>query len=279
MPGMPAAGTQGFPAQPAQGFPAQPAQGFPAPAAQSFPSPAAQSFPAQPAQGFPAASPQAEPAEPETPPGPSPAAQKKKKLMLVGVIAGGVLTLVGLAAVGAILIGGGGSGGSSSVAADAPEIKVPDGYKKADVMSVVCLLPDGDPVTKLPPDREFEAVEDFDTGNYFILCVEKSFGKEPDKLNITGMKKHAARMVGGEVLGGAEMERNGYKGIKGMLDQSLFVPKMQVEIFDIDGRFIVLGYSTEQMRAGGAPNGEAAKQIDTVLDSLQINKYSGGLFW
>ena len=61
------------------------------------------------------------------------------------------------------------------------------------------------------------------------------------------MIKKAEKQLGGDILGGTDTERNGYKGYQGMLDGSIFLPRMKVEVFHVEERFVILGCAPRSM--------------------------------
>jgi len=118
------------------------------------------------------------------------------------------------------------------------------------------------------------------TSSVFVLAVMDG-GSQP--IDDEQMRKKASRSLGGDILGGQPVERNGYKGIKGVLDGSLFLPRMNLEIFHHDGRFAIIGYVFgSEMRARGGEatfvSADEQKEAEVFLNSFKIGPPQGGFF-
>lgn len=175
----------------------------------------------------------------------APPAAKKKPIVLIGALAAvGLLLVVGVAAFA--LMGGGGEPKEDVLAA--AMASAPDGYKAHGIEGVVVLMPKGSELDPkdLPSMIECVGVESSASGSFFFMGAMFG-GNRP--LDADQMKKKAGRQLGGEILGGTETTRNGYKGIDGMLDGSIFLPRMQVEAYHVDGRFVILGCAPLSMGA------------------------------
>jgi len=149
-------------------------------------------------------------------------------------------------------------------------------------MNCVVLMPNGswgDGKRKAIPSAIESAVVMSDaTTSVFVLAVMDG-GSQP--IDNEQMRNKASRSLGGDILGGQPVERNGYKGIKGVLDQSVFLPRTNVEIFHHDGRFAIIGYALGSEGDGATVVGggsEEAKEIEVFLNSFKIGPPKGGFF-
>jgi hypothetical protein len=183
--------------------------------------------------------------------GPRPASQKKKTspLVVVGALAGVGLLVVGVVIGGVMLSGSGGSGGAQ-VVDPLTELKAstPAGYQAVGHYGCVALLPKGENLADLRTviGSDCTMVQSGESGSYFFFGAMDGGSREIDA---DQMKKKAGRQLGGEILGGTPTERNGYQGIKGKLDGSLFVPNMMVEIYHVQERFVILGCAPASFEA------------------------------
>jgi hypothetical protein len=190
-----------------------------------------------------------------------PAKSKKKMSPLVVV---GALAVTGLLVVGAVVAGVmmSGSGGGGAKAVDAlAELKAstPAGYQAVGHYGCVALLPKGENTADLRSVIDCTMVQSAESGSVFFFGAMDGGTLEIDA---DQMKKKAARQLSGEILGGTPTTRNKYEGIKGKLDGSLFVPNMMVEIFHVDGRFVILGCAPASFEAD--PTVQMA--VDRVLE-------------
>ncbi len=202
--------------------------------------------------------------------------------------------VVALAAAAIVLIAVGGffawkmSGSAGTAAPDPAAIAAaaaPSGYQAKSLNGCIALMPVGSRYEKmLKSDAiEAEAVSSGATGSVFLLAVMDA-GSEP--LTPDQMKKKAARALSGEVLGGTSTERNGYKGIKGILDGSASLPRLQLEIFQFEGRFAVIGnISGSEMQAQGGGDAvvvggsaEEQKEAEVFYNSFKIGPPPSGFF-
>ncbi|MFK8111016.1 MAG: hypothetical protein AB8B91_02375 [Rubripirellula sp.] len=197
-------------------------------------------------------------------------AKKKNPKVLIGALAGlGIVLIAGVAGI-AMMSGGGGGGAANEDVLAAAKASAPDGYKAFGIEGVVVLMPKGsemDPKS-LPSMIECAATESAASGSTFFMGAMDG-GTRP--LDGDQMRKKAGRQLGGEILGGTDMTRNGYPGIKGMLDGSLFLPRMQVEAFHVDGRFVILGCAPLSM--GADPS--VQMQVDRGLEAAEQEIFYG----
>lgn len=218
-------------------------------------------------------------------------AGKLSPVAIAGILGGTVVLLLVVIVVGAMVAGGGGGGGSSDdgtpkVTASSDEIaqakkNVPDGFDLVDIDGTVVYLPKGESTSEeLRTVMEFKAVLSNETRSYYFYGVMDG-GSSPFEDEV--LRKKIRSQFKGDYLGGTPTQRNGYSGIKGPIDQSLFVPRMQCETFQVDGRICVLGVAPFSANVEpGAPVDRAAeqKEINTFYDSFKVGAPGGGgLFW
>lgn len=208
---------------------------------------------------------------------------KDKQARTIGIIVG----IVGLLVVGgggAFMFLGGGGGGAPEVDIVAQAAAAaPSGFQAKSLHNCVVLMPAGSSGdVKIPGAIDVEVVTSSATESMFLLAAMNG-GTIP--IEPPQMKKKTNNSLGGEMLGGTETERNGYKGIKGVQDQSPFVPRMSVEVFHHDGRFVIIGHITgSEMRSAGGEaalggnSAEEAKEVEVFYNSFKIGPPQGGFF-
>ena len=210
--------------------------------------------------------------------------QKAKQAKVIGIIAGVGVLLVGGGIAAFMLMGGGGSDGPQAVDVVAEATAAaPSGYQAKALHNCVVLMPAGTSEdVKIPGAIDVEMVRSAATESMFLLAAMDGGALPLEPLQ---MKKKTSNSLGGEMLGGTETERNGYKGIKGVQDQSPFVPRMSVETFHHDGRFVIIGHITgSQMRSAGGEavlggnSAEEAKEVETFYNSFKIGPPKKGFF-
>jgi hypothetical protein len=208
---------------------------------------------------------------------------KKNQAKVIGIIGGLVLLLAVGGGAAYMLMGSGGGG--------APEVDVvaqaaaaaPSGFQAKSLQNCVVLMPAGSAGdAKIPGAIEAEIVTSDATESVFLLAAMDG-GTIP--IETLQMKKKTNNSLGGEMLGGTDTVRNGYKGIKGVQDQSPFLPRMSVEVFHHDGRFVIIGHVTgSEMRAAGGGTAvgsnlaEEAKEVEVFYNSFKIGPPKGGFF-
>ncbi len=211
---------------------------------------------------------------------PGQVAAPSKKLspgMVVGIIAGvGVLVMM-VVGVGVMMAGGGGGGGEAE---EDPFVKLkasaPSGYQAVSHYGCVALVPKGrDVSTKLRTviADDCTVVESTATGSYYFFGAMDGGTREIDNEQ---MRKKASRQLGGDFLGGTPSERNGYKGIKGRLDGSLFVPNMMLEAYHVEGRFIIIGYLAASMDADPAVQMELDRNLEREEQEVFFKSFKVG---
>ena len=226
--------------------------------------------------------------EDDEPAQPSSGGKSKKSKQATTIIGLVVLALVLVAGGGvAFWKFGGGGGGGSGATVDVGAVAAaaaPSGYQTKMFLNCVTLMPKGSwGDKKLPTAIESEAVQSEATESVFFLGVMDGGSLPIDDLQ---MKKKASKLLGGEVLGGQPVERNGYKGIKGVLDGSLYLPRLSNEVFHHDGRFAIIGYAAgSALRAAGGGDGAVAggspdeqKEAEVFYNSFKIGPPAGGFF-
>lgn len=205
------------------------------------------------------------------------ARKKKNPMVLIGALGGLAVVLIG-GIVAVALIGGGGGGEANVDVVAAAQSTAPQGYTAKGIEGVVILMPKGSEWDKLPSVIESGAVRSDGSGSVYFLGAMNG-GKRP--LDKDQMRKKAERQLGGEILGGNETERNGYKGIKGILDGSIFLPRMMVEVFHVEERFVIVGCAPASMGADPSANvdrGLETAEQDIFYGSFKIGPKPSGWF-
>ena len=178
-------------------------------------------------------------------------AQPKKKmspLVVVGALAGVGLLVVGVVVAGVMMSGSGGGGAKAVDALAELKASAPAGYQAVGHYGCVALLPKGENIVDLRTviGSDCTMVRSAESGSTFFFGAMDGGSREIDA---DQMRKKASRQLGGDVLGGTPVKRNGYEGIKGKLDGSLFVPNMMIEAYHVDGRFVIVGCAPASMGA------------------------------
>jgi predicted Zn finger-like uncharacterized protein len=203
---------------------------------------------------------------------PAKAQRKRNPMVLVGVLAGaGLLILGGVAAIALTSGGGEGSGGGDIDVVAAAQSTAPAGYQAHGIRGCVVLMPKGAGWDKLPSAIESVAVTSQESDSVYFLGAMDGGKLELDNEQ---MRKKAERQLGGEILGGNETERNGYKGIQGMLDGSIFLPRMQVEVFSVDERFVIIGCAPASM--GADPSVPVNRQAEEAEQTIFYGSFKVG---
>jgi hypothetical protein len=127
-------------------------------------------------------------------------------------------------------------------------------------------MPKGSEYEDLPSMSETVAIMSSESQSVFLMSAMNGGSRPLDK---DQLRKKANRQLGGEILGGNETERNGYKGIKGMLDGSIFLPRMQVEVFHVDERFVIIGCAPASMGA------DPSMKVDRALETAEQDIFYG----
>ena len=205
--------------------------------------------------------------------GPARKNEKKKKnpmVLVAGLTGVGILLLVGIGA--AAMFAGGGGGGEAKVDVVAAAQKTaPSGYKAVGIEGCVVLMPKGAELEDLPSVSEISATMSSESQSVYLLGAMNG-GKRP--LDKDQMRKKAERQLGGEILGGNETERNGYKGIKGMLDGSIFLPRMMVEVFHVEERFVIIGCAPASL--GADPSMPVDRQLEAAEQKIFYESFKVG---
>ncbi len=192
----------------------------------------------------------------------------KKIMVAVGVL----VTLLMLFSVGgyfAFTSLASGGGVASEVAR-----KPPSGFSLYRVEGVSIFLPHGQEMELLPSELKFKAVQT-DSLTIFLMG---STGASYKPMDGKKLKQKLSRLLNAGFLGGTQKERNGYPCTSGMLDQAVGIGRMKVEIFQDEGRIIVLGIS---MPGGNVVVGQSAEpeKQKVFYDSFKIGpKPAGGFF-
>ncbi len=171
----------------------------------------------------------------------------------------GLITLIVCTIIAVIVWKARGSSGPSQAESIAKlQQTSPEGYKAVGFEGAVVLVPKGQEFDRLPSAINCTAVNtDKSESVYFFGAMNG--GSLP--LDKDQLRKKAERQLGGEILGGNETERNGYTGIEGVLDGSVFLPRMKVEVYHVDERFCILGCAPKSFGA------DPSVQVDRGLES------------
>ncbi len=212
--------------------------------------------------------------------------KKTSPMVVVGALAGvGVLVIGAIVAV--VMFGGSGDKGSGGDKVDvlaAMKATAPSGYQAVGFQGCAILVPKGEPepgVDKLSTGMERVGIRSSASGSFFFFGVMPGSTQELTDRQIT---KNAERQLRAGILGSTPVERNGYKGIKSKLDQSLFVPNMMIEIYVVDGRFVILGCAPASFEASTETQMTVDRKLeqaeqDVFYKSFKIGpKPSGWLF-
>ncbi len=199
---------------------------------------------------------------------------KKIPVKVLVAIGSGLVGFIVMFLLVSMMFGGGddaaataGGGSSVDVVAEAKK-NVPAGFQVIGIEGCVVLMPDGDIYAEVPTSIESKIIQSSKTQSiYYFGAMDAG----PAPLDDTQMRKKAEKLLGGDVLGGQPTQRNGYSGIKGMLSVCPFLPDMQVEIFLVDSRYVIIGCAAEQ----GSDGSEQA----TFYNSFKVGANSGGWFF
>ncbi len=210
---------------------------------------------------------------------PAPAAKKKNPKVLIGALAAlGLFLVVGVGAFA--MMGGGGGGGEADVdVVAAAQATAPSGYKAVGIEGCVVLMPKGSEWDSLPSVIESTAIMSDESGSVYFMGAMNG-GKRP--LDKDQLRKKAERQLGGEILGGSEKERNGYPCIHGMLDGSIFLPRMMVEVFHVEERFVILGVAPASLGADpSTPVNRQAEEAEQKIfySSFKVGPKPSGWLW
>lgn len=153
----------------------------------------------------------------------------------------------------------------------------PADYRAVGIQGVIVLMPKGNDYDNLPSAIECLAMETNESNSVYFLGAMNGGTLA---LDADQMKKKAGRQLGGEILGGQPVKRNGYEGIKGILDGSIFLPRMKVEIYHVDERFVILGCAPRSMSVDptGANSALEAEEQKVFYDSFKIGPKPAGFF-
>ncbi|MGB7327045.1 MAG: hypothetical protein WBD31_19370 [Rubripirellula sp.] len=224
-----------------------------------------------------------EPGGPPAKPGGKTKSGKKKggglSTTAVVRLAVGLIALIVCTGIAVVVWKSRGSGGPSAAETIAKlQQSSPDGYKAYGFQGAVALMPKGSEYDNLPSVIDCMAVTtDKSMSVYFFGAMNG--GSRP--LDNEQMRKKAGRQLGGEILGGNDTERNGYKGIKGILDGSIFLPRMMVEVYHIEERFCILGCAPASFGADPSAQVDRALEMEeqkVFYDSFKVGAKPAG-FW
>ena len=190
--------------------------------------------------------------------------------MILGVLASVLLVL----SIGGYFAFAAMSGGGASSAAEPPR-KAPPGFEMYSIHGVSIFLPVGEELEMPPSELQYKAVMTETQTVYLMGSTGATYKPMDDKK----LKQRLSRMINGGFLGGSKRERNGYPCDRGIIDQATGLGgRLQVEIFQDEGRVIVIGIS---MPGGNVVVGQATEpeKEKTFYDSFKIGpKPTGGFF-
>lgn len=162
----------------------------------------------------------------------------------------------------------------SAAVANVPQ--APVGFELVEFAGVSVHMPVGSELERYPSSIECKA-NMTPMGNVFMLASTAGGGKP---LEINKLTQKIRRLLGGGVLAGAVCERSGVSGHKGVLDQSIFFPKLHIEMFQDEGRTIVIGVSAGANTDAFGMNADAEPEKQKVFyDSFKIGPKPAGSFW
>lgn len=254
------------------------------PAVSHFPSPQNRTAYTGPIPGDPLAEPEPEAPEPSRasqPPNPhaGPAKSKGSPMAVVRLLIGLALLMVCLILVVVVWVQRSNRTDPGGALLAAAQSTAPENYQAVGIQGCVALMPKGGEFGELPTVIEFKMVESDGSGSVYFLGAMNGGSRPIDK---DQMRKKAEKQLGGEILGGNETERNGYKGIKGILDGSLFIPRMQVEVYHIEERFCIIGVAPNSMGADSSANvnrGLEREEETIFYESFKIGPKPAGMGW
>ena len=221
--------------------------------------------------------PTAKPAADETPVTPPPASGGVPKSM-ISAIAMGLLFVVLSLSVSSVLISRAFAG--SNLAADAAESGstegAPKGFQWFRENGVEVLLPVGYEAKVYPASWDAKAVQ-VESGVIFFIGVMDQV-KELDK---QGRKRKLVRMTGGDYRESGVAKRNGYEGFRCILDQNIFLGRVNAECYHVGGRLIVLGVSSEQAGGGNVVVGQKTEgeREKVFFESFKVGPKPKGWFF
>jgi hypothetical protein len=190
-------------------------------------------------------------------------------MLLIGAIAG-LLVVVGGGIAAAVMFSGGGGGPKIDLVAST-QSTAPTGYKAVGIDGCVILMPKGFDFKDLPSSSEVVAVESDESGSVYLMAAMNGGTRALEK---DQMIKKAERQLGGDILGGTDTERNRYKGYQGMLDGSIFLPRMKVEVFHVEERFVILGCAPRSM--GADPSVPVNRQLEAEEEGIFYGSFKVG---
>ena len=186
----------------------------------------------------------------------------------IAVLVGGVGILLLLIVVGVVVL----ASGAGKTAA--PARKAPDGFEYKSINGVSAFMPEGTEMKDFPGQMDLIGVR---TGSTTVYVLGSSATNNLE-MNIEKLKSRLHRLLAAGIIGGAPHERNGNKGFKFRLDQGAKIPNMEIEVFQNEGRIIVMGVSNASSSGGNYVVGqESDPELRNVfLESLEIGPPSSG---
>ena len=213
--------------------------------------------------------------EPTPAPAASPLTEGPRGLMIATAASAAVFLLL-LFGVGGVAAYQNSPGGSR--AGSVAEASVPDGFTLYDEHGVTIHLPIGQEIPVHGSAWETRAIQTASGTVYFVGVTPSTNVREGQKLQ----RRMDTFMSGGFLQAGIA-SRNGYEGIRGRLDQCIYLPNMNLEVYQLDGRFVVIGVSSggSTDAAGNTVVGGSVEPENetTFYDSLTIGPQPSGGLW
>lgn len=220
----------------------------------------------------------------DTPAEKKPSANKLDSRAILTAV-GALVALIGTFAVGGFFVHRAFTVPPTLTAKGDPERGVPEGYELYEVQGVSIFMPRGLAIDPARGEMEYQAVMT-PLGTVFMMGVV-DIGNEV--LSGNALKQKMERVTGGDYQPVKSNERNGYSCEEGVVSKStrfapregMRAPLLNVEVFQDDGRLIVIGVAQDQDRSGNIIVGQSAEpEIEKVFyDSLKIGpKPAGGFF-
>ena len=188
---------------------------------------------------------------------------------LIAAIAGGVAFVLILVATGGVLLTRGGSSGGNQAAAKPAKAEAPPGFSFVEFYGVSVFLPDGEELETKPSSMDSKLIiTPMGTSFFFGSTQAENKEMEDDKL-----KRRVDTLLASGVIIAGQCERGGVKGKKCILDQSLFLPRMDAEIYQDSGRIIVIGVSSG---GGGYGNTVVGQVSEPELQKQFFDSFTVG---
>ena len=206
---------------------------------------------------------------------------------LIAAAVGAFVVMSCLISVGGFFVVRAMSGGTAKSAANSkPARQAPEGFKVYTKEGVSIFLPEGKKLPRASGEMDYRAIVT-PLGTVFMMGVAE-VGEV--KLQGEALNKKLQRLTLGECFTSFEVKRNGYTGIKGTINKStrfapeenMRAPMMNVEIYQDDGRLIVIGVAQARSDSENVIIGQSFEpELEEVFyKSLEIGpKPEGGFLF